>query len=130
MNHSMKARLLRSAGAAVAVLLAQAVPASEPKPYGIGLYGPADLKLGPDEPFPYVNPAAPKGGTLVLSSQNFTTLNPFALKGLAAPLVAMVFESPTIKSQADNEPFSTYGHLVERIEVSEDRLSLTYTIRE
>lgn len=97
--------------------------------HGIGLYGPEDLKLAEEAPFPYVNPEAPKGGTLVVHSQNFTTLNPFGLKGIPAPLVSMIFESPTVKSNAGDEPFSTYGHLVESIDLAEDRRSLLYTIR-
>lgn len=104
-------------------------PATGAPVYGLGLYGPEDLKLAENESFPYVNPKAPKGGALVMQSQNFTTLNQFALKGMPAPLLSLVFESPTIKSEAVNEPFSTYGHLVESIDLAADRLSLTYTIR-
>ena len=50
--------------------------------YAISLYGPDGIALGADEPFPYVNTEAPKGGRLVMSGQNFTTLNPYSLKGL------------------------------------------------
>ncbi len=97
--------------------------------YGLSLYGPAGLKLGPDEPWPYVNPSAPKGGHLAMRTQNFTTLNPVALKGIGAPLLDLVFESAMTASFADNEAFSQYGHLVESVEIAEDRLSLVYRIR-
>ncbi|MDT8390791.1 MAG: extracellular solute-binding protein [Lentisphaeria bacterium] len=115
--------------AAITPLFFLASPAMCDPAHGLGLYGPDDLKLAEDDPFPYVNPAAPKGGTLVMQSDNFTTLNQFALKGLPAPLLSLIFESPTIKSHAENEPFSTYGHLVKTIDLAEDRLSLTYSIR-
>ncbi|MCF7855293.1 MAG: extracellular solute-binding protein [Candidatus Pacebacteria bacterium] len=101
---------------------------AEPQ-YAIGLYGSEDVKLGPDEPWPYVNPNAPKGGHLNMRTRNFTTLNPHSLKGLAAPLLGLVFETPTTHSYAENEPFTEYGHLVESIDIADDRMSLVYKIR-
>ena len=101
----------------------------EDKDYAISIYGSEGIALGADEPFPYVNPDAPKGGRLLLSSGNFTTLNPYTLKGLANALAMLVFETPTIGSNTDEESFTSYGHLVESIEVAEDRLSITYKIR-
>lgn len=98
--------------------------------YAVGLYGREDVKLGPDDPWPYVNPDAPKGGALAMRSHNFTTLNPFSLRGISAPLLDLVFETPTTHSYADNEPFTEYGHLVETIDIADDRMSLVYTIRE
>jgi len=114
----------------VGFALAGARLAAEPG-YGIGLYGSQDLKLGPNDPFPYVNPEAPKGGALVMGAllQSFTKLNPYSLKGVAAPLLELIFETPTVKSDADNEPASAYGHLVESIDLAPDRLSMIYKIR-
>lgn len=97
--------------------------------YAISLYGPDGIALGADEPFPYVNTEAPKGGRLVMSGQNFTTLNPYSLKGLSNHLVSLIFETPTVHSYTDTEPFTEYGHLVESISVAEDRMSVTYKIR-
>jgi microcin C transport system substrate-binding protein len=102
--------------------------AAEPA-HGIGVYGAADLRLGPDAPWPYVNPHAPKGGALVMHTQSFTKLNPYSLKGIPAPLLDLVFESATVHSYADDEPASSYGHLVETIDLAPDRLSMTYRIR-
>ena len=53
--------------------------------HGITLYG--DLKYKPGfTQFDYVNVDAPKGGTLKLSATaTFDSMNPFILKGLAAP---------------------------------------------
>lgn len=125
-----RATLLSCLLSSVAFALAGARLAAEPA-YGIGLYGAQDLKLGPNDPFPYVNPDAPKGGALVMGAylQSFTKLNPTSLKGVPAPLLDLIFETPTVKSDADNEPASAYGHLVESIDLAADRLSMTYKIR-
>jgi len=82
--------------------------------------------------FDYVNPNAPKGGTLTLHSQgNFDSLNPFKLKGIAAGGLnylksGMVFESLMTKS--DDEPFSLYGLLAEDVSLAEDQLSVTFRL--
>jgi len=112
----------------LAAALPAAVARAEPA-YALGLYGPADVKRGPAEPFPYVNPAAPKGGRLNLRAQApFTKLNPFSLKGVPAPLLDLVFESAGISSGADDEPFTVYGHLAESFDLAPDRRSLTLRI--
>ena len=89
--------------------------------------------------FEYVNPAAPKGGALVLSaSGSFDKLNPFTLKG-QAPVgmgrsgsgfvfaeYGLVFDSLTTPSE--DEPFSRYGLLAQDIALASDRLSVTFTL--
>src|SRR5947209_10321427 len=62
-------------------LIAAAVAATTP---GMSLFG--DLKYGPDfGHFDYVNPDAPKGGTMRLFAiGTFDTLNPFVVKGVPA----------------------------------------------
>ncbi len=64
-------------------LFAAASAATTP---GMSLFG--DLKYPPDfKHFDYVNPAAPKGGTMRLSSiGTFDTLNPFVVKGVDGAL--------------------------------------------
>jgi len=78
--------------------------------------------------FDYVNPDAPKGGTLNLSAfGTFETLNPYLLKGLAAlGLSPLVFESLSVHSL--DEPFSVYGHLAKEMILAEDRLSVTFVL--
>jgi microcin C transport system substrate-binding protein len=78
--------------------------------------------------FDYVNPDAPKGGSLVLSGfGTFETLNPFLLKGLSAyGLGGFVFE--TLTEASLDEPFSQYGHLVEDIKLAKDKLSVTFLL--
>ncbi len=78
--------------------------------------------------FPYVNPDAPKGGSIsycVVGS--FDNLNPFIIKSLRTTARGiidtiygnLVFE-PLMQRSAD-EPFSLYGLLAESIDVTPDR---------
>ncbi len=78
--------------------------------------------------FDYVNPDAPKGGHLTLSAQgNFSSLNPFLLRGIgAAGLDPLVFETLMVPSL--DEPFSQYGLLADDAELAADGLSVTYHI--
>ncbi len=78
--------------------------------------------------FAYVNPNAPKGGELILPGYgHFDKLNPFILKGLSAGgLNEFLFD--TLMTKSLDEPFSLYGLLAEDIELSEDRLSVTFRI--
>jgi len=96
--------------------------------HGLSLYGPQDLKYKPGESYEYANPNAPKGGQLILSSfGGFTKLNPVSLKGVAAPFLGgLVFQTPMDTSKDDDEPFSLYGDLVEKVELSDDRMSMIY----
>jgi ABC-type oligopeptide transport system substrate-binding subunit len=70
--------------------------------------------------FDYVNPDAPKGGTLRLSQLgSFDSLNPYIIHGVAAAGRHLVFES--LMQRSLDEPFSLYALLAQRIEVPEDR---------
>ena len=98
--------------------------------HGLSLYGPQDLKYKPGQNYEYANPKASKGGNLVLSDFGaFTKLNPASLKGVTAPGIGqLVFQTPMDSSADDGEPFSQYGSLAEKVELAEDRLSMTYHI--
>jgi len=76
--------------------------------------------------FDYVNPQAPKGGTLNLAGYgSFDKLNPFTLRGLpAAGLGTLMFETLAVAS--DDEPFSMYGLLADDIRFADDGLSITF----
>ncbi|NBS46120.1 MAG: ABC transporter substrate-binding protein [Betaproteobacteria bacterium] len=81
--------------------------------------------------FDYVNPAAPKGGTLSMVPptrlSNFDKYNPFTLKGSAAPqLLGLVFE--TLLTTTLDEPTTSYGLLAEDIAVAPDRLSVVFRL--
>ncbi len=68
----------------------------------------------------YVNPDAPKGGTLKNSAiGTFDSLNPFIIKGTPASGMAYLGQSlvyDALMEQSNDEPFSMYGLLAETIE--------------
>lgn len=78
--------------------------------------------------FDYVNPRAPKGGTLVLHGDgNFDSFNPYVLKGVTVVgLSGTVFE-PLMVSSLD-EPYSLYGHLAEDIQIAGDKRSVIFRL--
>jgi len=97
--------------------------------YAIAQYG--NPKYPPDfKHFDYVNPDAPRGGTLVLAnpdrSTSFDKFNPFTLRGNAAPGIGLLFESLTTGSA--DEVASAYGLLADDINVAPDGLSTTFHI--
>ena len=78
--------------------------------------------------FEYVNPAAPKGGSINLDGYgSFDKLNPFTLKGIAAAGIGtLMFE--TLAEPSKDEPFSMYGLLADDIRFAEDGLSTTFRL--
>ncbi len=104
--------------------------------HGFALYGtpryPTDFQH-----FDYVNPDAPKGGTLTLAnapqgantpqSTGFDKLNPYSLKGVPAPgLLDLVFETLAVYSL--DELNTQYGLLADDIAVAPDFGSVTFHI--
>ena len=139
MRSSIVSGLLFHAGKAIglatssACLLALTIslPASAddenvPWTHAIAMHGtPA---LGPDEPFPYANPDAPKGGTITLGVQGtFDSLNSFIVQGGWTSARGMrerefgnnILESLMVRSYA--EPFSLYGLLAQRVRMPDSR---------
>jgi len=102
------------------------LPASGPV-HAIAMHG--TPRYGPDfEHFDYANPDAPKGGEVRLATiGTFDSLNPYILKGVAASGLAQVFDTLTVSSE--DEPFTEYGLLAERIEVAPDRSAVTFYLR-
>ena len=79
--------------------------------------------------WPWVNPDAPKGGEIALTALgSFDSFNPFILRGTAAVGIANIYDRLT-RSSAD-EAATDYGHLAETIELSADRLTIAYELRE
>ncbi|MFT5539002.1 MAG: microcin C transport system substrate-binding protein [Alphaproteobacteria bacterium] len=95
--------------------------------HGIAMHG--DLKYPPGfKHFNYVNPNAPKGGTLKLSAlRTFDTLNPYTLKGLEGAGAGRPFETLLVSSA--DEPFSEYGLLAESVETPDDRSWVVFNLR-
>ncbi len=99
--------------------------------HGISAFG--ELKYPADFPhFDYVNPNAPKGGTMsfrgFLASQTFDSLNQFILAGEPAQGLGYIYD--TLLTRAFDEADSVYGLLAEKIEYPEDRSWVIYTLRE
>ena len=89
--------------------------------HGVAMHGevkyPADFKH-----FEYVNPLAPKGGTVRRSvvSNSYDSFHPFVLKGVPAAGVShYLYDTLTI--QSEDEAFSQYGLIAEKIEMPADR---------
>ncbi|MBY4870809.1 ABC transporter substrate-binding protein [Burkholderia sp. Bp9017] len=123
------AHAVRVAGRTAAVLAIQAVLAATAAhaAYAIAQYG--EPKYPPGfKHFDYVNPDAPKGGTLVLANPNrltsFDKFNPFTMRGNPAPGIDMLFES--LATGSLDEPASAYGLLADDIEIAPDRRSVTF----
>lgn len=95
--------------------------------YAIAQFGEPKYPAG-FKHFDYVNPDAPKGGTLVLANPSrltsFDKFNPFTMRGNAAPGIEMLFESLTTGSS--DEVAAAYGLLADDIRIAPDRLSVTF----
>ncbi len=77
--------------------------------------------------FDYVNPDAPKGGTVRLEyPATFDSLNPFILKGLAAPGIVSIFDSLMVNSL--DEPQTFYPLIAEDVALAADKRSITFTL--
>ncbi|WP_458322205.1 extracellular solute-binding protein [Roseobacter sp. A03A-229] len=79
---------------------------------------------------PYVNPNAPKGGSITLgNSGGFDSLNPFIRKG-TVPWQLRFLTHESLMGRSWDEPFTLYGLLAESVEVPEDRSWVAFTLRE
>ena len=79
--------------------------------------------------FDYVNPDAPKGGSITLAGAgSFDSLNAFIISGTPAGGAGLTLESLAVGS--DDEVFTYYGSLAEAIYVPEDRSWVAFRLRE
>ncbi|SDR25291.1 microcin C transport system substrate-binding protein [Rhizobiales bacterium GAS113] len=107
----------------------------EAETHGLSAFG--DLAMPPDfKRFSYVNPDAPKGGTLVIQlraaggNQNFdtfNTLNVHTFKGDGAAGMDATFD--TLMSGGGDEPDSLYGLVARAVRVSADKLTYRFLLR-
>jgi microcin C transport system substrate-binding protein len=131
--------ILKSGAAAAAIgLLPKAAFAQESggmEAHGLSSFG--ELKYPPDfKHFSYVNPDAPKGGTLALQikqsigNQNFdtfNTLNIFVLQGDGAAGMTATFDA--LMSGSSDEPDALYGLVAKSVRVSSDKLTYHFILR-
>ena len=105
------------------------IPSSLLGAHGVSIDGKLKYPAG-FKHFDYVAPDAVKGGSLTLHDLgSFDKMNPFTLKG-NAPLGLDMFIFETLAVSSLDEPFAGYGLIAKDIELTEDELSVTYTIDE
>lgn len=97
--------------------------------HGLAMHGEPKYPKGFSH-FDYVNPDAPKGGTLKLSvyANGYDSFNPFDIKGIAAAGITTYLYDTLLESSAD-EPFSEYGLIAESVETPEDRSYVVFNLR-
>jgi microcin C transport system substrate-binding protein len=120
---------------ATPILFAAQAPAEEKAPervwrHGASLLG--DLKYPPDfKRFDYVNPNAPKGGTVRLSGfgGTYDNFNPVVagVKGTIADGAAAIYDTLLVSPLDEVE--TSYGLLAEGLTYPEDFSSVTYRLR-
>ena len=121
------------AKAALAVIVLQPFAASAGNldglefKHGIAFFH--DLKYPADfTHLDYLNPDAPKGGELALSTQSaFNTLAPMAERGIQAPQ-GFWFNSDTLVVRAGDEVSAFYGRLADGIAIPRDRMAMVFRI--
>ena len=128
-------RALQLSAAALGSAGLPALAEGEIESHGLSSFG--ELALPPDfKYFAYVNPDAPKGGTLAISinatggNQNFETfdtLNIYVLKGDGAAGMALTFDS--LMSGTADEPTAVYGLVARAVRVSADKLTYRFLLR-
>ncbi|MFO1368836.1 MAG: extracellular solute-binding protein [Marinagarivorans sp.] len=79
------------------------------------------------ERFDYTSPKAQKGGSVRLADLGtFDSLNPFITKGTPEALSTLLYDSLTRSSE--DEPFTQYGLVAEKIELAEDNSFVIFHI--
>lgn len=109
--------------------LARRGRAATPEPQrtdAVSVLGPPALPRGFAH-FPYVNPAAPKGGSVTLFSLGgFDSFNPYILRGTPADGLTRLWD--TLLTASADEAGTGYAHLAETVEISPDRATITFTL--
>lgn len=103
--------------------------AEDVKPsHGIAMHG--GLKYGSGfTHFDYVNPDAPKGGSVRLGAQGtYDSFNAFIVKGAPAVGIGLIYDA--LMSSASDEAFSHYGNLAKTIKTPEDRSWVEFGLNE
>lgn len=112
------------------LLLALAAPGAALAAHAISLGSTPKYPAGYRH-FDYVNPDAPKTGTLYLANPDrrtsFDKFNPFTLKGQAPAGVSMLMLETLVTGSSD-EPATAYGLLAEDIAIAADNRSVTFRL--
>ena len=88
-----------------------------------------DPAYGPDfKHFDWVNPDAPKGGTVrQWAMGSFDSLNPFSIQGSAAAGLGLIYD--TLMTSSPDEPSTEYGLIAEWVSYPDDFSSATFGLR-
>ncbi len=122
-------------GASLALLLpalttpASSSPQEQKRHHALSLIG--EPKMPPDfKNFDWVNPDAPKGGTLrmAIPGGSFDSLNPFTTQGDQAAAVPLIYE--TLMNESPDESSTEYGQLAEWVSYPDDYSSVTFKLRD
>jgi microcin C transport system substrate-binding protein len=100
----------------------------ETERHGLSTFG--ELAEKPDfEHFGYVNPQAPKGGIITLTTQapTFDSLNGYILRGNPAQGLSLNFDS--LLTQSLDERDAYYGLVAKSVRVSADKLTYRFLLR-
>lgn len=80
--------------------------------------------------FDYVNPNAPKGGALKLAViGTYDGLNPFAVMG-TSPIHIAIFCFAKLLDESQDEIGISYSYVAKNLEISDDKKTITYHLRE
>ena len=124
--HRVGARAAGTLAVAALVLGGGSAAAEAVKRHGLTLVG----KLGYPADFAhrsYVNPHAPKGGTIKLHAiGSFDSFNPYIVKGDSASLAFVV---DTLMTSPRDELSAEYGLVAETVEVPDDLSYVIYNLR-
>ncbi len=117
-------RRIVAAGALTAIAAAGTAFAQDEEVYeghAFAMHG--DVKYGPDfEHWDYVNPDAPKGGTMRLGGVGgFDSLNPFIIQGTVPFNPLVIYTMDTLMVSSSDEPFTEYCLICETVRVPADR---------
>lgn len=125
MTHALRALFIHAS--CLALLGVASVTAASPK-HAQTLYDEPPKYPANFSHFDYVNPDAPKGGTLRQAGfGGFDSLNPFINKGVAADEIGMIYD--TLTRHGLDEPFTEYGLIAEKIEKAPDNAWVRFYLR-
>lgn len=112
---------------AIVFILAGLVwPASAEQQHGVSLFGNPKYQRGFSH-FDYVNPTAPKTGTVRLSAfGQFDSFNPFIIKGSVADNVSLIYD--TLTKPSLDEPGSQYGLIAQTVRHASDYSSVSFQL--
>ncbi len=102
---------------------------AEPLPY-FSVYNVAPKYDATAQHFDYVNPSAPKGGTLKIAVVGtYDGLNPFVIMGSNPMHIALLCFAKLLDESQDEVGIS-YQYTAKSVEISDDKKTITYHLRE